>query len=87
MGKMMDAACELENIRLQLEYVTGVSKVCAVAFDYRNSYESISEEETANAFYSINAQLKEVTDEVNALISMMFHDGAENMHENESQAD
>lgn len=87
MKKLMDAACELEDIRSQLEYVTGVSKVCAVAYEQKDPAGSISGEETANAFYSINSQLKEITDKVNALIPKMLRDDAENILDKESQAD
>lgn len=87
MENMMDAACELENIRSQLEYVAGVSKVCAVAYEQSGSYGSISEEETANAFYSIHAQIKKVTDEVNTLIPIVLQDVTEKMHEKEPQSD
>lgn len=85
MRKLMVTEDKLENIRLQLEHLTGITKVCAVAYDCSDSYGSISEEETADAFYSINAQLKEINDEVDSLIQIVLHDIAEAIHEKESQ--
>lgn len=87
MKKLMDAACELEDILSQLEYVAGISKVCAVAYEQKDSTGSISGEETANAFYSINLQLKEIMYKVNALIPKMLRDDAENILDKESQVD
>jgi hypothetical protein len=71
-----NAECMLEDIRSKLEYLTGVSKVCAFAYEHTDAYGSISQEETANAFFSINAQLNEITESVNEVISIFLADGA-----------
>lgn len=83
--KIADAAYSLESIRAKLEYLTGVTKVCAVAYEQKGVYGSISEEDTANAFFEINSELQELTSEVNNLVSILSHSGAEKVDVDESE--
>ena len=80
-----EANHELENIRLKLEEVIGVTKVCAVTFEHSDAFASVSEEETANAFFSIHSQLEDINKSLSIVITAMCKN-VKKAYENEPEA-
>lgn len=82
---LKDATSMLEDAILKLDYVAGAARVCAVAFDNQNAYASVPVQDTANAFFSIHSQLKEINQTISSVINIMIKDGNTKAHYGESQ--
>ena len=58
----------LENIALKLEYLDGLTQVCANAFGSPGALGAVSEQDLQNTFLSLHEQIKALESEAHQLI-------------------
>lgn len=68
---LRESALQLENIRLKLDQISGITKICATTFERKDAFSFVTEEETANALLSVYSQLEELGADIDSLMLSM----------------
>ena len=67
--KSISVLSSLENMRLKLEYLEGITQVCANAFSTPGALSAVNEHDLENSFLSLREQIKALENETGEIIT------------------
>lgn len=66
----------VENMLLKLEYLEGITQVCAVAFSTPHALEKVNEDDLENTFSSLRGQIKDLEEDTHKIIDAILKNNA-----------
>ena len=75
-GKRVSVLDSAEDILLKLEYLEGLTRVCASAFGSSNALANVNERDLENVFYSIREQVVSLEERTHGIINAILSHNA-----------